>query len=218
MTKLAPQHPLHTHRRAGILLHPTSLPGPAPKGLIDHDAYRFVDFLQQSGVGVWQMLPLGPTHADDSPYQSLSAHAADTSLISLDWLQDHGLLSGLEQHYDFAYHTARLNEAHTHFVTKPPASLHKDYEKFIAQQADWLNDYALFMALREAHDHQPWMNWEAPLRQRQKTALAKARKQHQQRISFHQFYQFIFFQQWQELRQYANERDILIFGDKQVFN
>jgi len=213
----SPQHPLHTRRRAGILLHPTSLPGPAPKGLLGHDAYRFVDFLQQSGIKVWQMLPLGPTHTDGSPYQSLSAHAADASLISLDWLVDRRLLAELDQQYDFAYHTACLHKAHTRFVAEPPASLHKDYEKFIRQHAGWLDDYALFVALYEAHDHQPWTTWEAPLRKRHKAALARAHKTYAEQIAYHRFCQFVFFQQWHELRQYANQRDILIFGDLPIY-
>lgn len=217
MVKSAPQHPLHTRRRAGILLHPTSLPGPAPKGLIGHDAYRFVDFLHHAGFNVWQMLPLGPTHTDGSPYQSLSAHAADPALISLDWLQDRGLLAELDEQYDFVYHTSCLNEAHARFVTDKPASLYKDYAKFIRQQADWLDDYALFMALREAHDHQPWTTWDAPLRKRHKAAMAKAQKEHADRIAYHQFCQFVFYQQWQQLRNYANERDILIFGDLPIY-
>ena len=217
MSKSSQTHPLHTRRRAGILLHPTSLPGPAPKGLIGHDAYRFIDFLKQSDIGVWQMLPLGPTHPDGSPYQCLSAHAADPALISLDWLEDRSLLSGLNPQYDFAYHTARLNEAHAHFIAKPAASLQQDYENFIQQQANWLDDYALFMALHEFHDHQPWTTWGTPLSKRHKAAMATAQKQHTKRIAFHQFCQFIFFQQWHELRQYANEQDILIFGDLPIF-
>ncbi len=217
MPKPSTLHPLHTRRRAGVLLHPTALPGPAPKGLIGHDAYRFIDFLQQCGIGVWQMLPLGPTHPDGSPYQALSAHAADTTLISLDWLRDRGLLAEIDSHYDMAYHTACLQQAHGRFIAEPPAALHQDYTNFITQQADWLDDYALFMALRETHGYRSWTDWDAPLRKRQKTALNKARKEHAARIAFHCFCQFVFFQQWHELRRYANQRNILIFGDLPIY-
>lgn len=212
-----PPHPLHSRRRAGILLHPTSLPGPAPKGLIGHDAYRFVDFLQHAGFKVWQMLPLGPTHRDDSPYQALSAHAADTDLISLDWLRDRGLLDQFDETYGIDYHTQCLHEAHARFSAGRTTALHNDYETFIRQQAGWLDDYALFMVLRETHDHQPWTSWDAPFRKRHKAALARAQKHYADRIAYHRFCQFVFFQQWHQLRQYANQRDILIFGDLPIY-
>ena len=213
----ATTHPLHNRRRAGILLHPTSLPGPAPQGLIGHDAYRFVDFLQQSGFSLWQMLPLGPTHSDGSPYQSLSAHAADTNLISLDWLKDRGLLDAVQAQYDFDYHDECLLKAHECFLQDTSSTLFKDYQDFITQQADWLDDYALFMALREAHANQPWTRWDTPLRKRHKAAISKAQKEYAEQIAYHQFCQFVFFQQWCELRNYANKRDILIFGDLPIY-
>jgi len=217
MNKPLPQHPLHTRRRAGILLHPTSLPGPAPKGIIGHDAYRFIEFLHKAGIGVWQMLPLGPTHADGSPYQALSAHACDGSLISLDWLKDRGLLDAVKTQYDQAYHQQCLQQAHTRFMDQQPATLYAEYQQFGQQHAYWLSDYALFMALREAHDNQPWTTWDAPLRLRQEQALRKAQQQYAEAIAFHQFTQFVVFQQWHELRQYANKLGILMFGDLPIY-
>ena len=106
------QHILHQRRRAGILLHPTSLPGPFPSGLICHDAYRFVEFLARAGISVWQMLPLGPVHNDRSPYQALSAHACETSLLSLDWLHDRKLLTDKPQTQDAASHRLCLGADH----------------------------------------------------------------------------------------------------------
>lgn len=210
-------HPLHDRRRAGILLHPTSLPGPAPKGIIGHDAYRFVDFLQGCGITVWQMLPLGPTHGDGSPYQCLSTHAAETDLISLDWLSDRGLLDTVADQYDFEYHNACLHRAHQSFINDTSSPICKDYQKFITQQADWLDDYALFMALREVHQGQVWTEWETPLRKRHKQAISKAHQEHAELIEYHRFCQFVFFQQWHELREYANQRNILIFGDLPIY-
>ena len=163
------------------------------------------------------MLPLGPTHSDGSPYQSLSAHAADTHLISLDWLRDRGLLDSVTEHYDFDYHTQSLHAAHDRFIVDTDTALYQAYQDFIQQQADWLDDYTLFMALREENNNQPWTTWDAPLRKRNKAALTKARKRLAIRIAYHQFCQFVFFQQWQELRDYANQRDILIFGDLPIY-
>ncbi len=163
------------------------------------------------------MLPLGPTHNDGSPYQCLSAHAADTHLISLDWLRDRGLLDEVDDQYDFKYHTRCLQQAHERFIKHPNTSLYQDYQGFVKQQADWLDDYALFMALHEAHDHQTWTEWDVPLRKRHKAAISKAETEYADQIAYHCFCQFVFFQQWHELRDYANERDILIFGDLPIY-
>jgi 4-alpha-glucanotransferase len=211
------QHILHQRRRAGILLHPTSLPGPFPRGLICHDAYRFVEFLARSGITVWQMLPLGPTHSDGSPYQALSAHACETSLLSLDWLHDRKLLPKLPVQHDVAAHRASLESAWTHFAKTKPAALHEQFQTFCTQQAEWLDDYALFMALREQQDDQPWTHWPAPLRDREAKALQRARKDLQQRIGFYQFGQFVFFQQWADLKAYAAGHGVLLFGDLPIY-
>lgn len=217
MTTPRDQHILHQRRRAGILLHPTSLPGPYPKGLICHDAYRFIEFLARAGITVWQMLPLGPTHSDGSPYQALSAHACETSLLSLDWLRDRNLLHTLPEVADFASHRHALEQSWTTLSKHKPPTLLQQFEAFCEQQSHWLDDYALFMAIREQQGKVIWTQWPAALRDRKPAALKEARKQLQERIGFYQFGQFVFFQQWADLKRYASEHNVLLFGDLPIY-
>lgn len=210
-------HPLYEQRRGGVLLHPTSLPGPLPRGQICHDAYRFIDFLQHAGMTVWQMLPLGPTHADGSPYLALSAHAGNPELISLDWLQDRKLLSSTEQVTDFVQHRQQLEQAWRQFNKHKPRELFAAYEEFVAHQAHWLDDYSLFMAIRESQQHRAWTEWPAPLRNRESAALQKTRTDLKAGINFHCFCQFIVARQWQALKQYADKHDVLLLGDMPIY-
>lgn len=216
-----PQHPelhiLHQRRRAGILLHPTSLPGPYTHGLICHDAYRFVEWLAEAGITLWQTLPLGPTHSDGSPYHALSAQAGETALLSLDWLRDRSLLKALPDRHDATSHAQSLHQAWTVFTRNKSSPLHTAYEVFVAQQADWLDDYALFMAIRELHKARPWLTWPAALRDRDSAALAVFRRQHSKQLDYYRFTQFVFLQQWLELKAYANARNILMFGDMPIY-
>jgi 4-alpha-glucanotransferase len=209
-------HPLYRHRRAGVLLHPTSLPGPLPRGQICHEAYRFVEFLQHAGLTVWQMLPLGPTHTDGSPYLALSAHAGNPELISLDWLLDRKLLNDVGPTGDFRQHRQQLELAWQTFQ-QHPAGLDKVYRDFVRRQADWLDDYSLFMAIRETQNNQPWPSWKAALRDRKPAALQQAQRDLASRIDYHRFCQFLFFQQWQDFKQYANRHRVLLFGDMPIY-
>ena len=152
-------HILHQRRRAGILLHPTSLPGPLPRGLVCHDAYRFIEFLAESGMSVWQMLPLAPTHSDLSPYQCLSTHACDSSLISLDWLKDRGLLDDVTEVQNYQQHEQSLKTAWQALQGQKAHLLHKKLSAFIETHAEWLPDFALFMAIREQQQGQLWTKW-----------------------------------------------------------
>ena len=217
MTTPRDQHILHQRRRAGILLHPTSLPGPFSKGLICHDAYRFVEFLARAGISVWQMLPLGPTHSDGSPYQALSAHACETSMLSLDWLQDRNLVHDRPVACDDATHRRCLEQAWTMLSLHNPGNLNAQFASFCEQQSHWLDDYALFMSLREQQGQRVWSEWPEALRDRDPVALKQARKQLQQRIGYYQFGQFVFFQQWADLKRYANEHGVLLFGDLPIY-
>ncbi|MDZ7662613.1 4-alpha-glucanotransferase [Thiohalophilus sp.] len=210
-------HPLYRQRRGGVLLHPTSLPGPLPRGQICHDAYRFIDFLQQAGITIWQMLPLGPTHADGSPYLALSAHAGNPELISLDWLQDRKLLDNPAQVTDFVQHRQQLEQAWKRFNRQRPRELFAAYEAFVAQQAHWLNDYSLFMAIRESQQHRAWTEWPPPLRDRETSALQRSRSELAERVEFQCFCQFIVSQQWRDLKQYANEHDVKLLGDIPIY-
>jgi 4-alpha-glucanotransferase len=185
--------------------------------VISHDAYRFIEFLVQSGISVWQMLPLGPTQSDGSPYQCLSAHASDPNLLSLEWLQDRGLLSDISGVHDFAQHSAQLRLAWANFQKQKPAPLFKHFDAFCDTHAEWLPDYALFMAIRTQQGNVLWTKWPKPLRNRQAAALKKIRVELADDIGFHQFTQFIFFMQWHDLKSYAQQHGVLLFGDLPIY-
>ncbi len=203
-----------SRRRAGILAHLTSLPGPEQTGIIGHDAFRFIEFLKDSGFSIWQTLPLGPTHEDGSPYQCLSAHACDPGFISLDWLIDRHLLDKPA--------TANSPGEKEHALRQAFASFSKqkhdaDYAAFQEQHAFWLNDFCLFMALRESHHKASWWQWDHGLRDRDPRSIESFSKNHKELIDFHIFKQYVVFSQWHQLKEYANENGILLFGDMPIY-
>lgn len=207
-------------RRAGILLHPTSLPGSVGNGELGLEAYRFVDFLADCKVGLWQMLPLGPTHSDLSPYQCFSVHAGNTRLISLQRLVEAGWLddASLDPKQDIpAQRKLRLTAAHNGFLRHADDELRAALEAFIEQHTHWLDDFALYQALRDEFNGMAWFDWPAPLRDRDPTALEEARRRLASAIEQVQFEQFLFFRQWLDLRHYANEHGVLLFGDIPIF-
>lgn len=211
---------VNRRRRAGLLLHPTSLPGPLSNGDIGHEAYRFIEFLHASGFKVWQMLPLGATYDDKSPYQCSSAHAGNPLLISLDWLEDIGWLKPDNEQRDVSstdYRLACLQQAAQHFYQMQQPEWTQRINEFSREHADWLDDYALFMALKKQYLNQPWYEWPEALRNREKDALENARQALGENIKQNIFEQFVFFTQWHEVRQYAREHDIEIFGDTPIF-
>jgi 4-alpha-glucanotransferase len=203
---------INQQRRAGILLHPTSLPGPASNGDIGHQAYRFIEFMYQHGFKVWQMLPLGPTHDDRSPYQCLSSHAGNPNLISLDWLSDRGWLKSTHEE-----RMACLLEAGQTFYQHAGESWHTRLNTFAQKHAAWLDDYALFMAFKMEYNNVPWYEWPEEVRHRDTAALEKARRELTNSIKQTVFEQFIFFTQWQEIRAYARQHQIELFGDMPIF-
>jgi len=210
-----------TTRRAGVLLHPTSLPGNRHNGTLGQHAFRFVDFLTECGMTVWQTLPLGPTHSDASPYLCLSAHAGNPALIDIDWLEHHQLLAGQhecapDQSYQEFVQICLL-QAHQVFCRQTDNELHFDYRDFINEHANWLEDYALYTALRIDNNGQSWDRWPQPLKDRDPKALKKARTQLKDVIELIRFEQFVFFSQWQELKNYAHEHDVCLFGDIPIF-
>lgn len=221
-------------RSSGILLHPTSLPGPYGIGDLGPQARLWIDFLAQAGCTLWQVLPLGPTGYGDSPYQCFSAFAGNPYLISPEDLLADGLLSPEDLadkpsfppgRVDFGqlipWKLTLLNRAFTHFQQSAPASaisrLRVELETFRNSMACWLNDYALFMALKEAHSGASWTTWKPALRSRQHEAMEAARKSYAEAIERQVFYQFIFFRQWNALRTYAHQRGITIIGDAPIF-
>jgi 4-alpha-glucanotransferase len=209
--------PALTTRRAGILLHPTSLPGPHACGTLGEDAFRFIDFLAASGQTLWQMLPLGPTHANGSPYQCLSVHAGNPRLICLDRLTRYGWLARSDAAEREVDHAAALAQAHAGFLERASAPERASFDEFISSQQGWLADFALFQALRLRYECADWSRWPAALRDRDAAALDKARRKHRMVIERICFEQFAFQRQWNEVRAEANRRGILIFGDMPIF-
>ncbi len=209
-----------SRRRAGLLLHPTSLPSGHGNGDLGPDAYRLVDFMAACGFTVWQTLPLGPTHDDLSPYSAQSVHAGNPRLIALEplieagWLQSDGGPNGAET--GWLYRQRRLIEARRGFQARG-RNEHVAYESFLDQHRRWLDDYALYQAIRAAQGQKGWFDWPRELRDRQPEALGAARRQHAEAIAQCRFEQFLFYQQWTTLKRYANERGILMFGDIPLF-
>jgi 4-alpha-glucanotransferase len=213
---------LLTRRRAGVLLHPTSLHSPYGAGDLGHAAYRFVEFLAAAGFTVWQVLPLGPTHRNHSPYDSPSAFAGNPALISLDWLRDRALLEDAmlaalrERRTDRAAVLAVAADRFTERL-REDAALEGDLAAFCERHAAWLPDYALFVALGEASGGAPWFAWEPPLRAREPAALEASHRRHAGRIAAVIFEQYVFERQWQELSAYARAAGVHFFGDMPIF-
>ncbi len=207
-------------RRAGVLLHPTSLPNSLPNGDIGHQAYRFIEFLNSHGFKVWQMLPLGPTHDDKSPYQCLSSHAGNPLLISLDWLEDKKLLNRevIDEKLDGdAYRYQCLKQAGDYFYQLDSKEWRTSLIDFNKQHDFWLSDYALFIAFKKKFNNTPWYEWPDDIRHREKKALELARVELDEEVQQVKFEQFIFFTQWKEVRQYAKRHSIELFGDIPIF-
>ena len=207
-------------RRAGILLHPTSLPGRADNGDMGHSAYRFIEFLAACGVSIWQTLPLGPVHDDGSPYQCLSAHAGDPRLISLEWLVDRGWLKQSEIENDEAgmsFRHACLQQAFKFFTRHNDNAEQQRLLDFCRRHADWLDDYALYSAIRKSEANRGWVDWPAALREREEAALEEARRRLHEQIDFVKFEQYVFFSQWIELKEYAHRHGVYLFGDMPIF-
>jgi 4-alpha-glucanotransferase len=215
-------------RSSGILLHPTSLPGRFGIGDLGPQAFAWVDFLDRSGTGLWQILPLGPTGYADSPYQCFSALAGNPYLISPELLVEDGLLSeellnqtmiispdAVEYGMVIPWKVDLLDQAFQTF--KSSGDLKKELAAYKKQNQDWLPDFALFMALKQEHNLEPWPTWDAPLRDRDHEALEEAQKRLELEIERNTFYQFLFDRQWQSLRVYANKRGIKIIGDIPIY-
>lgn len=214
-------------RESGILLPVSSLPSKHGIGKLGQAAYEFVDFLSEAGCHYWQVLPLTPTSYGDSPYQSPSCFAGNPYLIDFDRLAARGWLTaadyeGLpwdtsEQVIDYALLYRQvipvLRIAYGNFRKRPPS----DFKKFCAVHREWLTDYALFMALKDAHGGDPWNEWEEELALCKRDAIAAAKKTYQDEIAFYQFVQYCFFTQWEALKQYANRKGIRIIGDIPIY-
>lgn len=221
---------MHFERASGILLHPTSLPGPYGIGDIGPEAYNWVNFLASSGCGLWQVLPLGPTGYGDSPYQCFSAFAGNPFLISPDALLAEDLLHPDDlvekipfpkDKVDFGavipYKLELLDQSYNHFQKVGSAAIRQDFATFKATEAHWLDDFSVFMAIKEAYGGGPWIDWPAALRQRETKALEAFIQEHQEAIERHAYRQFLFFRQWTRLKDYAHKQNVKILGDIPIF-
>ncbi|MEN8259055.1 MAG: 4-alpha-glucanotransferase [Pseudomonadota bacterium] len=208
-------------RRAGILLHITSLPGELENGDLGREAFHFVDFLSTSGISVWQLLPVGQTHDDGSPYQCLSIHAGNPNLISLDWLEERGWLVKPKMPRvpgaAAEYRSVCLRKAFLAFSEKADDASRIDYQTFVAANAYWLDDYALYAVLKEKFFSTSWHEWPKQYRDRNTDALAEIRRNMESTIGRIKFEQYVFYRQWHELRDYAHQHGILLFGDMPIF-
>jgi 4-alpha-glucanotransferase len=209
-------------RRSGILLHPSSLPGTWGIGDLGAHAHALVDFLAATHQQLWQVLPLGPTNEEGSPYSSFSSSAGNPLLISVEAMAEDGIGAslpspGLPEAAPVVQREVRARkmaaiENGLRSLSRSPR-VRADFDRFCAEHAEWLDDYALFMALKEAYPGVAWNAWPADLAQRAPAALAQARADLRERISVHQFSQFVFDRQWSRLRDHAHAKGIRIVGD-----
>ncbi|MFS8855265.1 4-alpha-glucanotransferase [Synechococcus sp. H55.2] len=223
-------------RLSGILLHPTSLPGSFGIGDLGPAAYRFVDFLVESGQRLWQVLPLGPTGWGNSPYMSFSAIAGNPLLISPEllvkagWLEPSGwqdllqwpaIQAGNGEQVDYEavipFKLGLLRRAWATFKDKATAADWEAFQAYCAAEADWLPDYALFMALKEVYGDQEWTQWDPALAQRDPLALQEARDRYADAITQQMFWQYLFAQQWGSLREYAHRHQVRLIGDLPIY-
>jgi 4-alpha-glucanotransferase len=217
-------------RASGILLHPTSLPGRFGMGDLGPEAYRFVDFLTATKQRLWQVLPLGPTGHGNSPYLCYSSMAGNPMLISLEVLCDRSLLYPDELHdlEQFSPYQVNFDEvmpikmrllerAASRFREVASAEDQAAMDQFTADCHFWVEEFAFFMALKNAHGGAPWTEWPSPLARREPEAMAEWREKLASDIFCHTFLQFEFYRQWQSLRQYANDRQIQIIGDIPIY-
>lgn len=213
-------------RRSGILMHISSLPSEYGIGKLGKEAYEFADFLEKSGVSVWQILPLSPTSYGDSPYQSFSVHAGNPYFIDFEKLEEQGLLLPEEyknvnwgsdsRRVDYAliYENVFpvLRKAYERFDTSD-----EDYISFCKEKSEWLPAYSLFMALKAAHSGRPWQEWEKPLAMFEEEAILEAREKYSEEAEFYSVMQYWFYSQWNDLRKYCNEKGISIVGDIPIY-
>lgn len=221
---------LHKRRLSGILVHPTCFPSPYGIGDLGQGAYDFIDFLSASGQCLWQVLPLGHTSFGDSPYQSFSAFAGQPLIISPDLLKEDQLLTAedlsdipkwkskdVDYGWVLVYKTTLFQKAYARFLTQKDGPLSKEYESFCTAHQFWLDDYALFMALKDLHKGCSWLEWEEAYRTPTPDFRLELEAELETEIGYYRFLQFLFYRQWNALKAYANEKGIAIIGDIPIF-
>ncbi len=213
-------------RASGVLLHPTSLPGRYGIGSLGKSAFDFIDFLVKAKQQYWQILPLGPTGYGDSPYQCFSAHAGNPNLIDLDLLVKSKYLDPDDlsdfPHFDDGpvnygdVQNARsplLKKAYKTFTLFADNQEKLAYRNFIKDQAKWINDFALFMAIKANRGQRPWIEWEPALKSREPEAIKAIQTLLHEEIDCHKFMQFLFSRQWMAVKEYAHKHKVKIIGD-----
>jgi len=218
-------------RSSGILFHPTSLPGKYGIGTLGKEAYAFIDFLKKSRQKLWQIFPLGPTGYGDSPYQSFSSFAGNPYLIDFDLLIEAHLLSeedlrdvffgDNEEYIDYgAIYNQKyplLRKAYENFKSSDNHEMRENLEHFKRENASWLNDYSLYISLKNHFNGLPWNEWAHDIKNREHGAMEHYRNELADDIEYHNFIQFLFFKQWGDVKRYANENGIKIIGDIPIF-
>jgi len=221
---------MNEKRTSGIILHPTSLPGPDGIGDLGAEAYRWVDFLSAAGCSLWQVLPLGPTGYGDSPYQCFSAFAGNPYLISFTMLVEQGYLhlSDLEERPDFNMESVDyanvipwkvkvLDRAYQRFKKSKKPELKNKFQEFKTANRSWLDEFSLFMAIKESFGGIAWNEWPIEFRSKSEDIIRDFKLQQADLIECQKFRQFLFFSQWHVLKEYANSRKIQIIGDIPIF-
>lgn len=212
-------------RSSGILMHISSLPSPYGIGTLGKEAFRFVDFLKKSGQHYWQVLPLGPTSYGDSPYQSFSVFAGNPYFIDLELLCQEGLLTPEEcQSYDWGDDPEQVDYEkifHSRFLILEKAFQRSQETKQVAafrkKHTDWIEDYALYMAIKEEMNLAAWKDWDEEIRLRKPDALTKYQVRLKERINFYIYLQYKFYQQYYRLKQYANRNQVKLIGDIPIY-
>ncbi len=212
------------NKKSGILLHITSLPSKYGIGTLGEEAYKFVDFLKKAGQSYWQILPVGPTTYKDSPYQSFSAFAGNPYFIDLDFLCEENLINknalsilishnnefvDFEKQYKYKFNI--LKEAFKNF------KVNDDYQKFINNNYNWADDYALFMTIKKIFNGRSWLEWPSEYQRRDNETLEKVKREYKDEINYWLFIQYIFDKQWKALKHYANNNGIEIIGDMPIY-
>lgn len=221
---------MNQNRSSGVLLHPTSLPGPDGMGDLGPEIFRWIDFLSDSGCQLWQILPLGPTGYGDSPYQCFSAFAGNPFLISSTLLLNENLLKSEDfldrpdfssDHIEYGpvieWKIKLLKRSFLHFKKSKNKILHERYEHFLDTNKGWLDDFSLFMAIKETEGNASWNNWQPDLRKRDQKAIADFIENNALLISEHKYRQFLFFSQWEKVKVYTASKNIKIIGDIPIF-
>lgn len=211
--------------KKGILTPISSLPSPYGIGTFGKTAFSFCDFLSKSGQESWQILPLSVTSYGDSPYQSPSGYAINPYFIDLDLLIEDGLIERSDvEGVDFGnkdeidYEKLYLNRKDILKKASKKADTGADFKQFLSQNSNWIDEYAIFMSIKEKNCGRAWSTWEGGLKKRKKKAIEEFKKENAEIIQFYKIEQYLAFTQWQKLKTYANEKGIEIIGDMPIYN